>query len=352
MMEFLFSDSLWRVVYFNNELWRYVVFLALTVVVAIGFFAIKYILFRKISNRLKEQKIFHLLIDVVDKIRSPFYVFLSFYFSLFLLEVPSALSKIFFIVFLLWTTYRVVIIGYQFVDFFFNEYALKRSGKDSKAMIRTMSNIAKGVLWIFAGLIILSFAGVNVTGLIAGMGIGGIAIAFALQGILSDLFSSFSIYFDKPFVEGDFIVVGDKMGTVEKIGIKSTRIRALQGEELIVSNKELTTAQVHNLRRMERRRGTFVLGVVYETTNKKMEKIPNIIKTIIDKEEIAEFDRAHFSAFNDFSLDYSVVYFINSPDYKIFMEATERILLAIKKEFEKEKIEFAFPTRTIHLNKN
>ncbi len=352
MMEYLFSDSLWRVVYFNNELWSYAIFAALSIFLSVGFFTLKYIIFKKISERLKEQKIFHLLIDILENIRSPFYVFVSFYVSLSLLEIPEILSTLFFIIFLLWSSYRVVIIGYQFIDFFFSEFALKRTERDSEAMIRTMSNIAKGILWVFAALVILSFAGVNVTGLVAGMGIGGIAIAFALQGILSDLFSSFSIYFDKPFVEGDFITVGDKMGTVEKIGIKSTRIRALQGEEIIISNKELTTAQVHNLRRMTRRRGTIDLGVVYGTTNKKMEKIPDIVKKIIEKEELAEFDRTNFSAFNNFSLNYIVVYYIESPDYKIFMEVTERILLAIKREFEKEKIEFAYPTSTIHLNKS
>ncbi len=351
-MESLFLNTIWEVEYFGNSLWKYGSFLFIFVVFSLGFFLTKYFLFRKIAEKIKKQKIFKLFLQIIDKIRSPFYIYVSFYVALFVIEIPDILFRGFGLVLLFWASYRVVIIGYQFVDFFLDGYVKKQVEPGSKAMIRALGNIAKGVLWVFTGLVVLSVLGVNVTGLVAGMGLGGVAVAFALQGILSDLFSSFSIYFDKPFIEGDFIVVGDKWGTVERIGIKSTRIRSIQGEEIVISNRELTTAQVHNMRKMERRRSNFTLGVVYETQTKKMEMIPGIIRKNIEKEELAVVDRIHFSAFNDFSLDYEVVFFVNSRDYGVYMDINERILLDIKRDFEKEKIEFAYPTKTIYLTNN
>lgn len=346
MQPFL-KNPIWQIEYFNNTLGEYFYFVLGTVLISLIFFLLKYFIFRKVSQKIKEQKIVNLFLEIVNKIRSPFYIFVSFYISLSFLEIPPLLSKIFWIILVFWVTYRLIIVGYQFIDFFFASYV--NTGKS--AIIRNLGNIAKASLWILAGFFILSIFGVNITALVAGMGVGGIAVAFALQNILSDLFSSFSIYFDKPFVEGDLIVVGDKWGTVEKIGIKSTRVRALQGEEIIFSNKELTTAQVHNFRRLTRRRYEFKIGILYETSTKKMEKIPEIIARIFEKEELADLDRVHFTAFNDFSLDYTIVYYVNSSEYKTFLDISERILLEIKRSFEREKIGFAYPTKTIHLSK-
>jgi small-conductance mechanosensitive channel len=351
-MELILSNPIWQIEYFSNTLGDYFYFVFTILILSISFFILKYILFRKISRKIKEKKIFILLLDVIDKIRSPFYIFVSFYIALSLLEIPDFLFKGFWLVLVFWVTYRVVIIGYQFIDFFFDLYVEKKVGTGKGTMIKSLGNVAKAFLWIFAGIVLLSIFGVNITAIVAGMGVGGIAIAFALQNILSDLFSSFSIYFDKPFVEGDLIVVGDKWGTVEKIGIKSTRIRALQGEEIIFSNKELTTAQVHNLKKLTRRRADFKIGIVYETPTKKMEKIPEIMKKIFEKEELADLDRVHFSEFNDFSLDYTIVYYINSPEYRTYMDINQRILMDIKRSFEKENIEFAYPTKTIYLSKS
>ena len=185
----------------------------------------------------------------------------------------------------------------------------------------------------------------------AGLGIGGIAIAFALQNILSDIFASFSIYFDKPFKVDDFIIIGDDKGVVKKIGIKSTRIQTLQGEELVISNKELTESRVHNYKKMERRRIVFVFGVTYETPTEKVKKIPSIIKDIIEKTELADIDRVHFKEFADFSLNFEVVYYLKTSDYAEYMDTQQEINLAMKEHFEKEQIEFAYPTQTVFVHK-
>jgi len=351
MIEDIFANPLWHTEYFNNTVLDYFLFGLLFVFLSGAIFGFKLLLFRKIARYFGDKKIVEILTSVVGVFRSPFYIFLSFYVALFLLEVPDLLRVLVGVFLILWAAQHVGVIGGKLVDFGLETYR-ERTEEKNKAMLRTLGYIAKVLIWFFILLVILSTFGVNITGLIAGMGIGGVAVAFALQNILSDLFSSFSIYFDKPFLEGDLIVVGGKWGTVEKIGIKSTRLRSLQGEEIVFSNKELTSAQVHNYRKMEDRRAEFAIGVVYETPTEKMEKIPDIVKKIVEKEEMTEFGRMHFYNFGDFSLDYLLVYYVKSPDYMVFMDVNERVLLEIKREFEKEGIEFAYPTKTIHLAQN
>lgn len=206
-------------------------------------------------------------------------------------------------------------------------------------------------LWVFAGLIVLSNLGFNISSLIAGLGIGGIAVAFALQNILTDIFSSFSIFLDKPFKAGDFIVVGNDMGVVEKIGIKTTRLKTLQGEELVVSNKELTSVRVRNFKKLEKRRVVSMLGICYETNSEKLKAIPSIIKDIVSAIDVTEFDRCHFKDYGDFSLNFETVYYINSADYAQYMDAQQAINFRIKEEFEKRSIGFAYPTQTLYIQK-
>ncbi len=351
MIEDILNNPLLEASFFNNTVQEYITFGFLFLVLSFVIFITKYIARRKLFSLVKKTEKLQIFLDALNKIRAPFYLFVSFYITISIIELPEILSKVLFLILVFWVPIKVILIGSQFVDFFLNTLLEKKANKGSIAMMRAIGNIIKGVLWVLEGIVVLSLLGVNVTGLVAGMGIGGVAVAFALQGILSDLFSSFSLYFDKPFLEGDFIVVNDTWGTVERIGIKSTRIRSIQGEEIIFSNKELTSVKVHNMGRMEKRRAEFNLGVTYETPTKKMEKIPQIVREIVDKEEDVTFDRIHFFNFGDFSLDYKLIYFVNSPDYRLFMDINERVLLNIKRAFEKESIDFAYPTKTIHLSK-
>ncbi len=345
------NNPLWNFSFLNNSVFEYVFFVASVIFLSLGFFILKTFLLKKASKILKKNKSTQIFFDVLSKVRSPFYIFVALYISLPLLQLPELLLRVCFLILIFWAPIKIVILLSLVVDFALSNFLEKKASKGSVAMVRAVGNIAKGMLWIFAGMIVLSLLGINVTGLMAGMGIGGIAIAFALQGILSDLFSSFSLYLDKPFIEGDFIVVNDTWGTVEKIGIKSTRIRSVQGEEIIFSNKELTTTKVHNMKRMTRRRAEFDIGITYETPTKKMEKIHSIVKKIVEKEEDATFDRLHFHNFGSFSLNYKLIYFVESPDFVLFMDINERVLIGIKKAFEKEGIDFAYPTSTVHLAK-
>jgi len=195
---------------------------------------------------------------------------------------------------------------------------------------------------------LLSNIGINVSSLVASLGIGGIAIALAAQSVLGDIFSAFSIYIDKPFQVGDYIDLGGKTGTIKKIGLKNTRIKTLQGQELIVPNTELTNSHVENYKRMTKRRVAFSVGVTYDTPSKKLEKIPDMVSKVLEKVEGAELDRVHFMSFGDFSLNYDIVYFVNSREYTQYADRQQQINLALFKAFEKAEIEFAFPTQTIY----
>lgn len=193
--------------------------------------------------------------------------------------------------------------------------------------------------------------GVDVTTLITGLGIGGVAIALATQNILGDLFASLSIVLDKPFVVGDFIRTGEDLGRVEQIGLKTTRVRSLSGELLVFSNSDLLQSRIRNYKQMEERRILFRIGVVYQTAPARLRRIPLIVREIIERQQAVRFDRAHFAAFGDSSYDFEFVYFVGSPDYNAYMDTQQAINLAIVDAFAAEKIELAYPTRTLHLER-
>jgi small-conductance mechanosensitive channel len=208
---------------------------------------------------------------------------------------------------------------------------------------------ARVVVWSIALLLILNNLGFDVTALVAGLGIGGIAIALAAQNILGDLFASLAIVLDQPFVVGDAVVVGDKSGTIERIGIKTTRIRSQTGEELIISNADLLASRIHNYRRMAQRHVTFTIGVTYQTPADKVEKLPGMLRAIVEAQQAVRFERAHFARYSDFALIYEVVYWVLSPDYGIYMDIQQRINLAVYRALQDEGVAFAYPTQTIYL---
>jgi len=208
--------------------------------------------------------------------------------------------------------------------------------------------IARVGVWSVMLLMILSNLGFDITALVASLGIGGIAVALAVQNILSDIFASVSIALDKPFVIGDFIIVGDVLGTIEYIGLKTTRLRSLSGEQVILSNNDLLNSRIHNYQRMPERRVVFAFGVTYQTPAEKVEKIPQMVKETICKLPKTRFDRAHFKEFADSSLSFEVVYFTLDPAFNFFMDTQQAINLGLMRHFAREGIEFAYPTRTIY----
>lgn len=205
------------------------------------------------------------------------------------------------------------------------------------------------LLWSVVLLAILSNVGVNITAFIASLGVGGIAVALAVQNILGDLFASLAIAVDKPFEVGDFVVVGSVSGTVQVIGLKTTRIRSLQGEQIVMSNTDLLKQTISNFRMLERRRIVFGFGVTYDTTPEQAEAIPGIVRKLIEAHPQLRFDRAHFKAFGASSLDYEVVYIVEDPAFSVYMDMQQAVNLGLMRELKALGVEFAFPTRTVHI---
>lgn len=208
---------------------------------------------------------------------------------------------------------------------------------------------ARVLLWSALILLGLQNAGINVSAALTGLGIGGVAVALAVQNILGDIFASVAIVLDRPFVIGDFIVVGDLLGTVEHIGLKTTRLRSLYGEQLVVSNAQLLQSSIRNYKRMQERRVTFGFGVTYQTPRSVVATIPAMVRSAIERHPDVRFDRAHFKEFGDSALNFEIVYYVLSPDYNHYMDIQQVINLEIMEQFEREEIEFAHPMRTLRL---
>jgi len=221
----------------------------------------------------------------------------------------------------------------------------------NRTTMNALSFIGRLLLWVMIFLLVIDNLGVDVTALVAGMGIGGIAIALAVQNILGDLFASLSIVLDKPFVNGDFVVVGDMAGSVEHVGIKTTRVRSISGEQLVFSNSDLLQSRIRNFGRMHQRRVVFSLGVTYQTPAEKLERIPSLIRAAIEAQELVRFDRSHFASYGDSALNFETVYYVESSDYTQHMDILQAVNLQIYRTFEEEGIEFAYPTQTLFVAK-
>lgn len=349
-IDYLLAFRLW-----NNSGQDY---LAALIMVAVGIMALK--LFKRVvMRRLKKlasrtsADIDDFIIGILDQLHWPLYFLISVYIASQTLALPQFVNKVFGYALVIGVTYYIVRVLAALLDYATSKLVAvrEREDKHEAQVIRTMSRIVKGVIWAVAILMVISNLGYNVTTLVAGLGIGGLAVAFALQKILEDIFSSISIYFDKPFQVGDFIIVGEHLGVVKKIGIKSTRIQALQGEEIVISNRELTSTRIQNFKQMQKRRVVFDFGVTYSTSNAKLQKAAQIVKDVVEKAKLAELDRVHFKEFGDFSLNFEVVYYLKSKEYNDYMDTQQEINLGIKERFEKEKIEFAYPTQTVYVTK-
>jgi len=233
-------------------------------------------------------------------------------------------------------------------------YRERKLAKDaSAAPVLTAAGYAGTiVLWSVVLLVVLDNLGIEITALLAGFGVGGIAIALALQNVLGDVFASLSIIFDKPFVIGDFLTLGEHQGTVQSIGLKTTRMRSLTGEELVFSNNDLLASRIRNYGRMAERRIVFTVGVTYQTPRSQLEKIPRIIREAIEEQEKTRFDRSHFKAYGDFAILFETAYYIVVPEYPVYMDIQQAINFRIHARFEEEGIQFAYPTQTVHLAKD
>jgi len=230
--------------------------------------------------------------------------------------------------------------------------AARGTDPEAATTVTLLGFVGRVVVWALALLLGLDQLGFDVTALVAGLGIGGIAVALAVQNILSDLFASAAIVLDKPFMVGDFIVVGERAGTVEKVGLKTTRVRSLSGEQLVFTNTQLLNSQIRNFKRMQERRIVFAIGVTYETPLQKLREIPGWLKAVVESQPKARFDRAHFKEYADFSLVFEIVYHVLSADFNVYMDTQQAINLAIFEKLAQEGVQFAYPTRTLYIRQD
>ncbi len=338
--------------YFGNTIQQYALFLLVFLAVGLVLYLVRKISMKRVRKRHGvEGKGRSPVFVSIEKRAAPIIYLVAAYLSTLVLNIDHKIKIIINIVFSSAVTLFGILLLCRILDLVIENKVLKNEkNKPHVHTIRVISSIAKVLIWGIAVFTLLDNLGVNITSLVAGLGIGGIAIALAAQTILGDLFSCFVIYLDKPFEIGDFIVIDDYAGTIEHIGIKTTRIRSLSGEQLVFSNSDLTRARLRNYKRMERRRINFKISVTYETEKKKLEAIPETIKGIIGRVEGTTFDRAHFFSYGEYGLVFDIVYYVESSDYNRYMDLQQEINLGIKEELEKAGVDFAYPTQTVYMN--
>ncbi|PIR22459.1 MAG: mechanosensitive ion channel protein MscS [Deltaproteobacteria bacterium CG11_big_fil_rev_8_21_14_0_20_45_16] len=344
---------------FNNSLLSWMFSLVTAFLIFSGILILKRVIERRLEHLSKktETGLDDLVLELIQKIRKFFVVTIAVYvaatFLKFSPKFEHGMKSVFVVLLLL----QVWFWGIEVIDFLIyrlvgRDKKLARSDSAIEGTMPALQFLGRLILVSVVVLLALENLGFDVTTLVASLGVGGIAVALAVQNILGDLFASLSIVLDKPFAVEDTIKVNDFVGTVEKIGLKSTRVRSLSGEQLIFSNSDLLSSRIQNFRRLQERRVLFSIGVTYQTSIEKLKQIPNIMKRIIDDCPDSKFDRCHFLSFGASSLDFETVFYVLSADYLVYMNAQEYINLALFEAFEKEGIDFAYPTQTLYIEKN
>lgn len=348
----MFKGQIWNYSLLGNQMSDYAIAIAIIIIGYLSINILRLVIIKRL-RRWSNKTVSQFDNRILDLIEGPL-IKLSylgiFYIALANLVLQPMLKQVLDVVCIIFATLLVIQLVCTLIEYGVRTYWIVRSSDSGTAQtLKAIMPAVRIVVWALGVIFLLDNLGFDISAIVAGIGIGGIAIALAAQGILQDLFSYFSILLDRPYEIGDFVIVGDLVGTVEHIGIKTTRIRSLGGEELIVANTDLVSSRIQNYKRMNRRRIVFHLGITYETSSEKLTTIPSLIKQAIDHTNHADFDRAHFLSYGDFSLNYEVVYFVDTNDYNIYMDAQQNINLALKSLFQDQGIEFAYPTQLLYI---
>lgn len=352
----LFFSDLLNYSYMGNSLQNWFIAAVAAVLISIvlkGFNRLLIYRLKKHTERTKTD-IDNLIIDLLSKTNFVIVLVFSLFIGSLFLDINETLLTVRRSVIMIAVLLQVALWGNGVISYILNrklqQYSFESAGSVI-TQIKAVGFISKILLWILIFVLIIDNLGLDVTTLVAGLGIGGIAVALALQNVLGDLFASLSIVLDKPFVVGDFIIVGEYRGDVEHVGLKTTRVRSLSGEQLVFSNNDLLQSRIQNYKRMYERRIVFTIGVTYQTPADKLEQISVWLREIIEAQPKARFDRSHFAVYGDFSLNFESVYYVKSPDYFEYMDTQHEINLEIYRKFEQEGVEFAYPTQTLYLKK-
>ena len=344
----------WSTIFLGAALYRYAAALAAGVIFYLLLRSLIWLLRKRIEKFAAQPEVnsSDLVKDLLDHTSKLFIIWLSIYIGLrFLNIVPSVMT----IIQTITNTILLVQVGFwsiELIEYWITRRELGKDGKlkNQKGALVAISIISKVVVWTVVLVLVLeNIPGIHITTLIASLGIGGIAIGLALQRILGDLFASLTISIDQPFVEGDAINIGDFSGTVEHIGLKSTRILSFTGEQLIFSNSDLLSSRIRNYQSMDHRMIVFALNVTYQTSLEDLKKIPQLVKDIIEAQKQVTFNRAHLKSYSDSAIVFEGVYTINTGDYTRYMDIQQSINLEIFNQFRQLDIHFAYPTQTVLL---
>jgi small-conductance mechanosensitive channel len=327
----------------------------IAVAVLVAGFALLWVASRFAGRRLTavasrtETRLDDIVSGIINRTGSLFLFVAALFLALQFLELPARVrlmgQSLFVIVLLVQAGIWLGVVAHSVLD----QYRRRTVTKNPAAAttINALGYLIRTVIWAVVVLMVLDNLGIDVTALVAGLGIGGVAVALAVQNVLGDLFASLSIILDKPFVIGDFLVIGEYMGSVEYVGLKTTRVRSLSGEQLVFSNSDLLKSRIRNYGRMYERRVVFNIGVTYDTPRELLKRIPGMIRAAVEAQDKTRFDRSHFMKYGDYALQFETVYYVLSPDYNVYMDIQQAIYLIIHEDFEQNHIDFAYPTQTL-----
>ncbi len=341
--------------FFGNEVSQYLLALLVLLLALAALYLLRGIIITKLMRLAEktETDLGVMTLELIRQIKAPEYLLLAFYAAVRHLHRAPLFNSCLHMTILLVFTYRAVTLLQQLLDYWVNKVSTGRGLSEATrtSVAQNMQVIFRATVWVAAGLFLLANMGVNVSAFLAGLGIGGVAVALASQAILGDLFNFFVILLDKPFIVGDFIEADTILATVEHIGLKSVRLRSLSGEMIIVANSKLLGSGLRNYRHMTRRRVVLKTSVVYQTQPETLKRIPGILQVAVEGAEKASFDRSNLYSLSTSSMDFETVYYVDSPDYAVYMKTQEQILRAIVERFAVEGIKFAYPTQTLFVNK-
>lgn len=337
--------------FLHNPISDYVLFVLISVFGIVAIKIVRYYVLKLVEKigHNKNQTLFRFLLVHLKKSLKPIEYFGIMYFAKDILRINHKIERGIDIIGVIIITFYTVKFLIAILDYIIEQKFNKDKTPTKAQILKSLLPAVNFIIWGMGFVFVLSNIGFDITALVAGLGVGGVAVAFAAQALLGDLFSYVAIITDKPFEIGDTLVVDNFTGTVAHIGIKTTRLVSLTGEELIFSNSDLTKSRLHNMKRMEKRRAQIDIGVVYDTKPELLERIPLIVQDIISEFEDLSFDRCTFANYGAHSLNYVAAYFVEGNDVKIYWERVHKVNIRIKEEFTKAEIEFAFPTNTVYL---
>lgn len=346
-------EAISRHVFFDNDSWHWLIAAGLGLAILLAGITLRSWVLRR-HRTMAETHVIELLelpFEVASKTTLTFVGAVALFVGLSSLKLPTELR--------VWVVRAFTIVGFSQLGIWASSAVLawivvrrKAAATGDRAAAGSLGIIGfvmRVLVWTLVVLLMLDNLGVDITALVAGLGVGGIAVALAVQNVLGDLFASLSITLDRPFVVGDTVQVGDFVGSVEQIGVKSTRLRSVNGEQIVIANADLLSSRLRNYGRMHERRVLFQLAIPYETPRAKLERIPALIRGVIERHERARFARSHFAGFGSAALSFETVYHVQSPDYDVHMDLQQSIYFGIHEAFEEEGIEFAPATQKLVL---